>query len=211
MRSLLALLAIGLLGFGLAACGSAGKAAPSTPQTPSDATSSAASTSATAIPPAPAQTKADTDKDNDVAVAAQDDTNNNGVLDFGKAASASERRAITELLKRFYTAAAAENGAAACSMIYSTITEVIAENHGRPPSPAYSRGRNCPEVMTGIFVHFHPQLALELPKLQVARVRLVEHHGLAVLSFGAMPERQISVAREGHAWKIQTLLDSEIP
>jgi hypothetical protein len=31
------------------------------------------------------------------------------------------------------------------------------------------------------------------------------------LRFGSMPEREISVAREGHIWKLQTMIDSELP
>jgi hypothetical protein len=207
--SLLALLAIAVFGFGLTACGSTKTSTGSTPPVTTDAVTS--SSTPVAVPPAPIQSKADADKDNDLG-AAEEDTRNSGVLDYGHAASVSDQRAVTKLLKRYYAAAAAENGAAACMMIYSTLAESVAEDYGHtPPGPEYSHGRTCPEVMTRMFAHFHPQLALELPKLQVAHVRLVEHHGLVVLSFGTLPERQIGVAREGHTWKVETLLDSEIP
>lgn len=62
-----------------------------------------------------------------------------------------------------------------------------------------------------LFRHSHSLLTAELLKLEVSRVRLVGHRGFAILSFGAMPERQIPVGREGHTWKIQALLDSELP
>jgi hypothetical protein len=208
-RSLFALLTIALVGFGLSACASTKTSASSTAAVTTDEITS--SSKPVTVPPAPAETKADADKDNDLG-AAGEDTRNNGVLDYGHAASVSEQQAIAKLLKHYYAAATAENGAVACTMIYSTLAESVAEDYGHtPPGPIYSHGRTCPEVMTRMFAHFHPQLTLELPKLRVAHVRLVEHHGLAILSFGTLPERQISVAREGKTWKVETVLDSEIP
>lgn len=162
-------------------------------------------------PPAAAETKADADKDND-ARAPDDDTNNNSALNFGRAASASDTKAITVLVKRYYALADAENGAAACPMIYSTLEEAVPEDYGQsPPGPSYARGTSCAAVLTLIFKHYHSQIALEHPRLKVARVRLIEHHGIAILHFGTMPEREISVARERHTWKLGSLFDSEIP
>lgn len=214
MKLLLTLSAIVLLGVGTTACGSAGKstgsaAHASSDATPTETTPSTIPSSTTSAPP---ETKVDADKDNDVGAAPHDDTNNNSTLDFGKAASPSEQRTITMLVKRYYAAALAENGAAACSMIYSTLVEAIPEDYGQsPPGPPYMRGTTCPAVMTLLFKHYHDQLALEVPRLQVARVRLKEHHGLAILSFGKrLAERQINVAREGHVWKLEALIDSEL-
>ena len=97
-------------------------------------------------------------------------------------------------------------------MIYSTLAEAVPEDYGlSPPGPPYMRGTTCPAVLTLLFKHLHSQLGLELPKIKVTRVRLTEHHGLAVLSFGTMPERQIQVAREGHVWRLAALLDGELP
>jgi hypothetical protein len=213
MKSLLALVGIALLGICMSACDSSSKGADAT--TTSASTKPLAEKSPSTVPtettPASAVTKADADKDND-REAARDDSENNSVLDFGQEANASYTRAITTLIKRYYAAAYTENGTKACSLIYSTLAEAVPEDYGQsPPGPAYMSGTSCPAVMTLLFKHFHPQLALEYPKLKVARVRLIEHHGIAILSFGSLPERQIPVAREGHTWKVQALLDSELP
>jgi hypothetical protein len=205
MKPLLTLLAIGLLSVYAAACGSSSKG--STSSGAHTTTTVAASTIPTDTTPAPVETAVDADKDNDVG-APHDDTNNDSVLDSGQAASPSEQRTITALVKRYYKVAAAEDGAQACSMIYSTYAEAIPEDYGQsPPGQPYMRGTTCPVVMSLFFKHFHNQIALELPKLKVARVRLKEHAGFAVLSFGALPERQIAVDREGHVWRIDDLLD----
>ncbi|MFI5269428.1 MAG: hypothetical protein ACHQ7M_18785, partial [Chloroflexota bacterium] len=90
--------------------------------------------------------------------------------------------------------------------IYSTLAEAVPEDYGQsPPAPAYLRGSTCPAVVTLLFKHEHGRLAVELPKLNITRVRLEGRSGLAVLSFGKLPERQIRLAREGHVWKIQSL------
>lgn len=208
MKSLLALLAIGLLSIGAVACGGTGKATvSSTSHSSSTGSDSTASVSSTAQ--APVITKADADKDNDVG--APDDDTSNSELNFGHAANSSDKQAITALVKHYYVAAAAEDGAAACSMLYSTVSETVPEDYGTsPPGPSYSKGKTCTAVMTLSFKHFHNELALELAKLKILGVRLEEHHGLVVLSFGTMPQRDIQVMREGHVWKMESLFDHEL-
>ena len=213
MRSLLALLATVALGFTTVACGSASKIAGTATQTSPSAT--AAGVDAPRTPPgtapSPAYTKADRDKDNDIG-APYDDTNNDSILDFAHPASAPDKRAITALLNRYYAAAAAGDGAKACTMLPPTLVKIIPEDYGQSPGPSYLRGgKTCSAVMALLFKHFRDQLAAELPLLKVTRVRLDRHHGLAVLNFGRMPERQISVAREGHTWRVEVLLDDELP
>lgn len=153
--------------------------------------------------------RTDADKDNDFE-AADDDTNNNSVLEYGHPASASDRRAIVSLLKRYYKVALAQEGAKACSLLYSMLAEGVPEDYGSYAGPVYMRGNSCPTIMTKLFTHFHPVLALELPKFKVRWIGLEEHYGRAVLSFGRLPEREIRLAREGHTWKVDTLLDGEL-
>jgi hypothetical protein len=208
MKSLLALLGIALLGACVSACGSSRTGAASTSRTSPSGAASSTSTSGSVPTPT---TKIDGDKDNDIG-APHDDTNNNGNLDFGHAASADEKRMVTALVKRYYATAVAEDGKKACSMIYSTLAESVPEDYGQFDGPPYMRGaKTCQAALTGLFKHWHSLLTLEVPKLEVTHVRLIEHHGFALLSFGApLPEREIPVGREGRAWKIERLLDSEL-
>jgi len=212
VKRLPALILTGALSLCVTACGGTDKADPTgtTPVSSNTATVKL-NTVPTKAPPAPAKTTADADNDTDLG-APNDDTNNNGVVDFGHEADAADTQAITDLVKRYFAAALAGNGAAACSMLYSTLSESVPEDYGEsPPGQPYMRGTTCPAVLKLLFKHEHPQLAAEVPKLQVARVRLSEHHGLVVLRFAKLPERQISVGREGHTWRIQGLLDSPMP
>jgi hypothetical protein len=157
-------------------------------------------------------TQVDADKDNDIGAPA-DDRNNNSVLHFGAAASATDTREVTALLKSYYAAALADDGAKACSMVYLTLANSVAEDQGKgsPGAPYLKEGTTCPSVLKLLFQHFHKELSVEVPQLKVKRVRLRHGQGLAVLSFGKLPERQISVGRERHAWKLLTLVDSELP
>lgn len=211
MRPLLALLTVTLLSVGACACGGTSKDAGSTSHS---STSSAASATPTtsASAPTPDYRKADSDKDNDVG-APGDDKNNNSVLKLGRAASAADAQAATALVRRYYAAATAREGAKACSMIFSSLANAVSEDYGHGSAgPSYlSAGRTCPAVMGLLFKHFHSQLTVERPKLKVTHVRLEGQHGVVVLSFGTQPERQFTIRREGHAWKLGGLIDGELP
>jgi hypothetical protein len=209
-KRLLALTALVAVAAGLCACGGAGSTVTKTVKGPDP--DDEETTTVTVSGPAPLEARADADKDNDIG-AAYDDKSNKQALDFGRAASPPEQRAIKALVKRYYATALAENGARGCSMLYSTLAEAAPEDDSREPgTPAYMHGATtCAEVLRDLFKHYHAQLAAELPKLEVTRVRLEEHHGFAFLGFGTLPERKISVQREGRVWKLSQIYDEELP
>jgi hypothetical protein len=225
MRSLSLVPATVLLGLGVAACGSAVQPVAPTQTSASASARARAAESPAGTPETPPTREeyatVDRDKDNDNAPirgkdndsAPYDDKNNNGIFNFGHAAGPADDRAVTALIKRYYTAALREDGAHACSMLYVRLAESVVEDHGRESAgPRYlSQGTSCPAVMRLLFKHYHGQLAAELPLLRVARVRLVQRHGLAILRFGALPERQISVRQQAGTWKLATIFDSALP
>lgn len=154
----------------------------------------------------------DKDNDSDSSGNARYDSDDSTVLDFGHAATTSQTRQITRLIGRYYAAEAAENGAEACAMVYSTFAEAIPEDYGTsPPGPAYARGTTCPAVLSHVFTHFHGEIAKRLPKLKVARVRIMERQGVALLSFAGLSDREIRLSREGHTWKVVALTDTDLP
>jgi hypothetical protein len=197
-----------LIVLGVSACGSSSKST-TTASTAASSTQTAKKQDPAQIPPEPVEAKVDADHDSDIH-APYDDKSNASELEFGKPASAADTRAITAAIKRYYAVALAGNGAKACTLIYSPIAESVVEDYGQsPPGQPYMTANSCAGAMTLMFKHFHPQFVAEVPHLRVKRVQLEEHHGIAILSFGKLAERNISIIRERHAWKIAGLLDKE--
>jgi hypothetical protein len=206
IRRLLAPVVTALLAAGLSACAGAG-GSPNASHPANDLAKTAAE-----LRPAPLDTTVDADRDNDLG-ASHDDTNHRLALHFGRPASPSDRRSITALVKRYYRAAAADDGRKGCSMLYFSLAEAAPEDDSREPgTPAYTQHANtCTEVLDDLFRHFHAQLTAELPQLKVTRVRVEGPNAFAFLSFGALPERRISTIREARVWKMSQELDEELP
>lgn len=153
----------------------------------------------------------DRDNDSDNSTGSYYDSDDSGVRDFGHAADASDKQVITTLVERYYHVAAAEDGAAGCSMIMKSLERSLPEDLGRSPGPTYLRGKTCSAVMSKVFKQDHQQLAAYAAGLEITGVRIDGNRGIAVLGFKALPGRQMRLAREGHAWKLEGLLDSELP
>jgi hypothetical protein len=138
-------------------------------------------------------------------------------MEYGHAASTVDRREIAELIKRYYTAAAAEDGALACKLIYNrlrsgaNLVKAIPVAFAAAEGSSVFRGKSCAEVTTLLFEVDHARIVAGLATLQVVSVRLDGNHGLALLGFSATPERLIAVQRERGIWKIDALLDTEVP
>lgn len=230
IRSLLALLAVASFSLSTLACGGSSKVTHATSQTAAaaNATSSVATTTATSATQTPGSFKGDEDdddtagnytgngkKDND-ADFDNDQSENTGYHDsddnlartYGHAANATDRRAITVLVKRYYAAAAAGDGAKACPLIYSLQAEAIPEDYGQSPGPTYARGKTCAVVMSKIFKHSHGQVTGTV-EVTDARVSGSEAH--ALFGSSTIPASSILLRREHGAWKIDALLGQPLP
>jgi hypothetical protein len=235
MRSLPASLAIALLGVGLGACGGSGKDAGSASQANSTTATIAAKVGApgpgVSTTPSAAVSSFKGDEDDDESASNHTSTSsrydndadfdndaikNKGYYDgddsaisaTGQAARPTEERAIAALVKRYYAAAAAGDGAKACRLIYSTLEEAIPEDYGQPPGPAYSRGKTCAVVMSKTFAHSHSQLA---GGFAVTGVRIEGKEARALLGSRTLPASFILLRRERGVWKINELLGQPLP
>jgi hypothetical protein len=189
MRYLLGALAISALGAGLGACGG-----------PSRGTASGGPATTAAVATSNFSTH-NNDRDND----GDHNDDDEGVLHYGHAADAAVRRASVALVMRYFAAAAAEDGARACSLLAPFIAESVAEQNGHSPA---LRGATCPVVISKLFKLHHRRLALKNTTLRISEVRIEGDRGLVVLAFPTIPEvRQITERRIAGTWRLLDLFD----
>lgn len=221
MKALLALIALGMVGIALTACGSssssenaasASRASSTTATHPPDTTSPAAPSNfgPPSTGPEPSRReleKYDRDEDDHTNVADDNNPNPAGYV----AAKPADARAITSLVGRYYAAALAGDGAKGCSMFKPTFVQAIPLDYGKL-GPVYLRhvAGTCPAVISALFRHEHRKLSGEVPRMRVVRVSVDGAQGVAFLLFGRLHERFISVLREGRIWRIAAVLDGEL-
>jgi hypothetical protein len=144
----------------------------------------------------------------------QDDQN---VRDYGKEASARETRAVAALVKRYYRAGLSGDAVGACKLIYSQVakrsdfSDLAPEAYAAVSGSSVFRHKTCVEVESVLFELDHRTLAAGAPTVIVTGLRVKGPHGIALLAFKGIPERMIGVERKAGRWRIDALLDSEIP
>jgi hypothetical protein len=189
--------------FGAAGCGGTDRGTSSVRHA-STATLHRAGSVSASVPAAP------TSRATSRPVASDNDADGDGGADdigWGNAARPADQRAVVALVRHYYALAAAEDGAGACALIYSIFAEEIPEVYGAPPGEPAVRGPTCAVVMSKLFRLRHRQLAGDIAKLKVSRVRVKGLRGLAFLNLGALSEHDIPVHLEHGVWRIDALLD----
>ncbi len=187
MRQACALVAAVTICVVVSACGNANKDA-----NPASTTASNSSTSATVSTHAPSpQAKV--------------------ITEYGHEASPADKQAITALVNRYYAAAAADDGATACSLIYSPLAESVAEDYGQAPASASLAGTTCQVVMSKLFRQVPGQSSAVLATTEVTGVRVNGRKAFALLRSKAMPQGDIPLQRELGTWKIGTLIGGPLP
>jgi hypothetical protein len=130
-------------------------------------------------------------------------------LDYGHRADAADRDAITNLVRRYFAAAATDNGAKACSLLNSFVAEAVAEDFSDTPS---LRGKTCAVVLSKFFRQRHKEILSDSTTLDVLIVNVEGNKALVVMHFATSPlARKIAERREDGKWKILDLLDTPLP
>jgi hypothetical protein len=189
MRALSALLACALLGTAVSACG-----ADSSRSTTTQSTSNAAA----ARQGASTALRKDHDEDFD------NNEDDSYVLGFGHLADTPERQAITTLIRRYFAAAAGEDGAKACSLLTAFVAEDVVEQDRHTAL----EGKTCATVMSKLFVLDHRELLGKSANLKVIRIGILGARSRVTLEFPEIPViRQITLRHEGARWTVLDLLD----
>jgi hypothetical protein len=214
MRSLLASLSFVLLCVVTTACGEAsrGRGSMSQASSSSDAPGDVLPSIAPGTTSAGGYSRHDGDKDNDDEPHGNSDIGNDAtalLATYSDDLDATEKQRVIALVKRYYAAAAAGDGAKACSLLQSSLAVGLAEAHGQSTREG---AKTCASALSALFEQQHKQLAAdEVTTMGVTDVRRKGSLGLVILGFKRMPEGEILIEREGGDWKINSLLDSEMP
>jgi len=218
MKPLIALLVATMLGVGLCACGGSSKGSGSTLSTATEASS---------IPPAlrglrgdedddesgenvgnTSDGDADFDNDSKSKNSGYYDSDDGGIRAYGHAASATQSQQLTAVVKRYYAAAAAGDGPAACSLIDPSFVKAIPEDYGSGAGPAYLRGKTCPAVMSLLFRHDHRALVGETI---IVGVRVKGNQAYVLVGSKNRPASYVTLQRERNAWRVDGLLGTPFP
>lgn len=137
------------------------------------------------------------------------DRDDSFVTTFGHPASPSDSKAVTSLVKRYYTAIAKDDGATACKLLFFVIVESAPETYGQTQfDAAAGRGKSCGPVMSKVFRGNHRQLVVESRTFKVIGIRVLRKRAWVLLRFGPKSVRRLVVYREGNSWKVGELLDT---
>jgi hypothetical protein len=205
MRFLIGMLVIVVLAMTCAGCGRGNKQV----KTATGGSSVSTDNGSTAVP---TDTTASTTTQTSPAKSDRDgdSDNNDDDYDYGHAANAIEGLSITQVVTRYYKAAASEGGASGCALIYSLYAEEIPEVYGEESGPPSLRGNTCAVVMSKLFKQEHQRLTTDFATMKILAIRIRRLRGLVIMSFKSMPQRDIAIHREGDKWKIDELLDTNL-
>ncbi len=195
MRPWLAPLAAGLLACGLGACGGSSDRAP-------------ASTSAVAGTRGGVYDTQDGDNDPDDRRAPGFVNDEESLFPtYGRGASPADARTIASLVKRYLAAAAAGDGATACSLLDATLLRELGEAGDERGDEA-----ECAKILPSLFERERPRLsAADVATMTVISVHVKGRLGLAELGFRTLPEQELIAEREGREWKIDAPLGNFMP
>ncbi len=156
------------------------------------------------------------DGDSDDIYHSHKDSDDGSARGYGREASAQDRQSVGRLVKLYYEAGAAGSGARACALIYRPIArrrdfaDIVPEAYALVAESSLFSHRSCAEVESVLFELNRKTLTAGTPSVTVVDLRAKGDHGIALLGFTTMPERQIAVEREHGRWMIDALLDGEI-
>lgn len=206
MRIALVLLSLPLLGACLSACGGAGKTV--TGPSSTDPARKFAGADTRTVPPG-GYLKSDSDKDADEHQKGPSNEDMGEMVTASHGARPADKRAIAAVVKRYYAAAVAGDGATGCSLLDPALAEATA--HEQTPIAA-GTGKSCAASLSRLFAQQHKRLAAEEPATMVVTgVHVDGDAGLVTLGFRAAPEGELVLQRDSGVWKVDALFESGLP
>jgi hypothetical protein len=140
------------------------------------------------------------------------------VRQWGWPGTVADGQAIRPVLRGYYAAAAAGDGVGACGFLIRGIAtaakldvrRLLPEGYRPAGGSSVLEGKNCAQVESLLFAIDRQQLQIESTTMTVSRLRISGQLALVVMRFEQIPERVMTLRRERGAWKIDSLIDSEL-
>ena len=124
----------------------------------------------------------------------------------GKEAGRTDKQRIATLIKRYYLAAAAGDGARGCALLDPALTKELAAGQERPGEVA---SKACAAAVSQIFRQQHQLLASDdVATMSVIEVRVKGDVAAALVGFRTMPVGRIHLKRDRGHWKVDALFDT---
>jgi hypothetical protein len=233
--SLPALVLSALLGLGATGCGVATNTGRSSSSTSSSvAARPAAGPITTSLIPAGQHVRGDGDADNPsdidgngdrdiTSVAGSDGDNDNptgesyrfpdnddkDTFAYGRPPSASVRRAIANVVTRYYAAASVDDAATACGLLLPSLARSVGEEGGGPFGSSRQRGdRTCQGMASMLFRQSHGVLAAAI---KVVEMRVHGASAQVIFSSRTMRASNTFLTRQGNAWQLLEVLGRPLP
>lgn len=192
---------------GLAACGSGTHITNGAGS--DDAGRSASGTTANAaVNRTAAAARPDSDGDRDNPIYSYYDADDNEILAYGQAATASDRDAAARVVEPYFQAARAEDGARVCSLTYRRLADSIPEEYSSAPA---LRGNTCAAVMSKVLRLEHSRLVQMEGSLQVTGMRTEGERAYLLLGHKGNPERFVQLHRQSGSWRVNDMLGAGLP
>jgi hypothetical protein len=133
---------------------------------------------------------------------------------WGHEASTPERRAVAQLVRRYYVAVAAADGRTVCSLMHPTLESAIVEDYRHQAGEAgASRATTCAEIQSRALRRLFKSLgsapARGFSAVAVTHVRFKGVEGFAEFTSPITQHGEIPLRRSGTRWLIYALLGRE--
>jgi hypothetical protein len=131
------------------------------------------------------------------------------VRDYGHVPGATEERALASFVRRYYQAAAADDGSTACALIATNVAQAVPQEFGQGGGPSYLNGASsCQALMARLFAHSRGEFT---GAIMMTGARVEGDRAYVLLGSATNPASYMTLVREGRAWKLDGLTAATLP
>lgn len=115
----------------------------------------------------------------------------------------SASSAINAVVKRYFAAAAAEDGASGCRLLIPSLASTVPDANVGANGAVRGRRSTCAAALQSVFTHYHGELE---GTVQVASIRVKEATAQVIVTSRTLRAGEIFLTRQSGSWWIEELL-----